>query len=93
MARAGAVVIVLIGLLVSGCAAGGYNADSLHDRLVNAGLRSSQATCVINAMVKEFGEQQLDARTDPNAEEIQAERKLLRTCGVKSRSSESSATS
>ena len=83
-------MIVVIGLLASGCAAGGYNADSLHDRLVKAGLRPSQATCVIDAMVDRFGEQQLNARTEPITAEIRAERKLLRTCGVKSGSSGSS---
>jgi hypothetical protein len=70
-------------MLASACAAGGYNADSLHDRLVKAGLRPSQATCVIDAMVAKFGEQQLNARTDPIAAEIRAERKLLQKCGVR----------
>ena len=78
-------MIVLIGALASGCAAGGYNADSLHDRLVNAGLRPAQATCVIDAMVDEFGDDQLNARTDPIAAEIRAERKVLTKCGVKPR--------
>jgi hypothetical protein len=76
------VVIVLIGALSSGCAAGGYNADSLHDRLVRAGLRPSQATCLVNAMVDKFGEDQLNARTAPIAAELRAERTLLRRCKV-----------
>jgi len=75
-------VIVLIGLLASGCAAGGYNADSLHKRLVKAGLRPAQATCVINAMVDKFGTQQLNARTRPIAAEIRAERAVLAKCDV-----------
>jgi hypothetical protein len=74
-------VIVLISVLTAGCAAGGYNADSLHDRLVRAGLRPAQATCVINGMVRRFGDR-LNARTDPIAAEINAERKVLRTCHV-----------
>ena len=76
-------MIVLIGMVASGCAAGGYNADSLHDRLVKAGLRPSQATCVIDAMVHKFGKQQLNAHTAPIAAEIGAERKLLQKCGVR----------
>ena len=75
-------MIVLIGVLASGCAAGGYNAETLRDRLVDAGLRPSQATCVIDAMVHRFGERQLNAHKDPNATEIQEERRLLRKCGV-----------
>jgi hypothetical protein len=82
-ARARAAVIVLIAVLASGCAAGGYNPDSLHDRLVRAGLPTSQATCVINAMVDKFGDNQLNARTAPIAAEVQAEKVLLRTCRLK----------
>ena len=74
-------MIVLIAVLASGCAAGGYDADSLHDRLVRAGLRPAQATCVIDEMVRKFDDQ-LNARKDPIAAEIRAERKLLEKCGV-----------
>ena len=73
-------MIVLIVALSSGCAAGGYNAASLHDRLVRAGLRPTQATCVINAMVAKFGEGQLNARAAPIAAELRTERALLRKC-------------
>ena len=75
-------VIVLIGALCSGCAAGGYSTSSLHKRLVQAGLTSEQATCVLDRMVNKFGDTQLNARTDPIAAEIQAERLLLRACGA-----------
>jgi hypothetical protein len=78
-------VIVLIGALASGCAGGGYNADSLHNRLVKSGLRPSQATCVINEMVRTFGKDQLNVRKDPIAAEIRAERTILTKCGVRSR--------
>jgi hypothetical protein len=73
-------VIVLIAVLASACAAGGYDADSLHDRLVRAGMRPAQATCVIDAMVDKFGEDPLNARVDPIAAEIRAERVILRRC-------------
>jgi len=73
-------VIVLIGALASGCAAGGYDADSLHDRLVRAGLRPAQATCVIDGMVGKFGDDRLNARAEPIAAEIDAERKLVESC-------------
>jgi hypothetical protein len=76
-------VIVLTALLASGCAAGGYNTDSLHDRLVDAGVPPARATCVIDAMVDEFGHDQLNARTAPIAAEINAERELLRKCKVR----------
>jgi hypothetical protein len=75
-------VIVLIGVLASGCAAGGYNANSLHNRLVKAGLRPAQATCVVDSMVHKFGTQQLNARTHPIAAEIRAERTVMAKCGV-----------
>jgi hypothetical protein len=73
-------VIVLIAALATGCAAGGYNAGSLHDRLVHAGVPSAEATCVIHAMVDKFGHDQLNARTAPIAAELQAERDLRRKC-------------
>jgi hypothetical protein len=80
--RVRTVVIVLIAALPSGCAAGGYNAGSLHRRLVHAGLQPAQATCVIDKMVKRFGDAQLNVRTAPIEAEIRAERTLLRACGV-----------
>lgn len=73
-------VIVLIAVLTSACAAGGYDADSLHDRLVQAGMRPAQATCVIDAMVDKFGDDPLNARVAPIAAEIRAEHRLIRTC-------------
>jgi hypothetical protein len=73
-------VIVLIAVLSTACAAPGYDEDSLHDRLVQAGFRPSQATCVIDAMVDKFGEKALNAHTEPIAAEIEAERELLREC-------------
>ena len=80
--RVRAVVIVLIGALSSGCAAGGYNTGSLHRRLVRAGLRPAQATCVIDKMVHGFADVRLNAHATPDADEITAERALLRSCGV-----------
>jgi hypothetical protein len=73
-------VIVLIAVLTSACAAGGYDADSLHDRLVRAGMRPAQATCVIDAMVDKFGDDALNARVAPIAAELREERKLIRAC-------------
>jgi hypothetical protein len=78
--RAG--LIVLIAALSTGCSAGGYNAGSLHDRLVRAGLEPAQATCVIDAMVDRFGDNRLNARAEPIAAEVGVERALLRRCGV-----------
>ena len=80
--RVRTVVIVLIAALSSGCAAGGYNRGSLQRRLVRAGLRPAQATCVIDKMVHRFGDTRLNAHADPIAEEIARERELLRACGV-----------
>jgi len=78
-------VIVLIAVLTSACAAGGYDADSLHDRLVRAGMRPAQATCVIDAMVDKFGEDALNARVAPIAAELREERVILRECKPESR--------
>jgi hypothetical protein len=73
-------VIVLIAVLTSACAAGGYDADSLHDRLVKGGMPPAQASCVIDAMVDKFGEDPLNARVEPIAAELRAERVILRQC-------------
>lgn len=80
--RVGLVGIVLIGALTAGCAAGGYNAGSLRNRLEKAGLRPAQASCVINKMVDRFGDAELNARIQPIAAETRVERELLRKCGV-----------
>jgi hypothetical protein len=88
LVKVGAAVVasVVIGGLLSGCAAGGYNAGSLEHRLEKAGLSSQQATCVLDRMVAKFGETELNARTEPIAEEIRTERMFLRGCGVRATS-------
>jgi len=75
-------VIVLSAVLASACAAGGYSTSALRSRLVDAGLRPEQATCVLDKMVGRFGRAQLNARTAPIAAELRAEKILLRACGV-----------
>jgi hypothetical protein len=42
---------------------------------------------VINAMVRKFGEGQLNARTAPIAAELRTERALLRNCKVETKTS------
>lgn len=75
-------VIVLSAVLASACAAGGYSTGALRSRLVDAGLRPEQATCVLDKMVERFGRAQLNARAAPIVAELRAEKTLLRACGV-----------
>ena len=77
-----ALLIVLIATFASGCAAGGYSTGSLRSRLVHAGLKPAQAECVVDKMVDKFGDAGLNARTAPNAAEVNLERTLLHECGV-----------
>ncbi len=77
--------IVLIGAVAAGCTAGGYEPSSLQGRLVKAGVAPAAAKCVIQGMTEKFGSQILGARVDPSAEEVNAQRVILRRCEVKVR--------
>jgi hypothetical protein len=78
--RAG--LIVAIGALLTGCAAGGYNAGSVRSHLVDAGVSPKAADCVVLRMGPVFGDERLGAHTEVNDSEVAAMRKLLRRCGV-----------
>jgi hypothetical protein len=76
-------MIVLIATCVTGCAASGYTAGGLKSHLVHAGLSPAAATCVVDRMGPRIGDTRLGARANPTAAEVQAERVLLKACGVK----------
>jgi hypothetical protein len=75
--------IVLIVTVAAGCTAGGYDPNTLQGRLVKAGVAPAAAKCVIQGMTAKFGTQILGARVDPSAQEVNAERVILRRCQVK----------
>ena len=77
--------IVLIGIVAAGCTAGGYEPNTLQGRLEQAGVPPAAAKCVIQGMTEKFGTQILGARVDPSAQEINAQRVILRRCDVKLR--------
>ncbi len=77
--------IVAIGSLLSGCAAGGYDAGALERHLVGAGVAPAAAKCVVDQMAPRFGEERLGARSEPSAAELAVERALFRRCGVRLR--------
>ncbi len=79
--RAG--LIVAIGILLSGCAAGGYNSGSVRRHLVGAGVSPKAADCVVLHLGPRIGEERLGAHTEATGAEIAAMRELLQTCGVK----------
>jgi hypothetical protein len=76
-------MIVLIAVSVSGCAASGYDAAALKSHLIDAGLSGAAATCVVDRMSPRFGDARLGAHADPTAAELDAERALLKACGVR----------
>ncbi len=78
--RAG--LIVVIGALLAGCAAGGYDAGSVRRHLVDAGLSAKEADCVVLRMGARFGDERLGSHTEITSGEIAAMRKLLRGCNV-----------
>jgi hypothetical protein len=79
--RAG--LIVVIGALLTGCAAGGYDAGSVHRHLVDAGLSAKEADCVVLRMGPRFGDERLGSHTEVTSVEIAAMRELLRGCNVR----------
>ena len=79
--RAG--LIVLTATAVTGCAAGSYDPSSLERRLESTGVSPAAAKCVVEKMTDKFGERRLGGRDTASQEELQAERILLRQCGVK----------
>jgi hypothetical protein len=81
LSRAG--LIVLIGSLATGCAAGTYDPNKLERRLESTGVAPTAAKCVVEKMTDKFGERRLGGRDQVSALELDAERALLRQCGVK----------
>jgi hypothetical protein len=79
--RAG--LIVAIGLLLTGCAAGGYDAGSVHRHLVGAGVSPEAADCVVLHLGPLIGDERLGAHAVPSSPEIAAVRELLQTCHVR----------
>ena len=77
-----AAMVVAAGSLTAGCAAPGYNGGSLQRRLVATGVSATAARCVVDRMSTLFGDRRLGARADATTAELQAERALLRKCGV-----------
>jgi hypothetical protein len=77
--------IVLIGIVAAGCTAAGYEPNTLQGRLVKAGVAPAAAKCVIQGMTEKFGAPILGARVEPSAQEINAQRVILRRCQVKAK--------
>ena len=75
--------IVLMAAAVAGCAAGSYNPSALERRLESTGVSRAGAKCVVEKMTEKFGERRLGGRDHASRAELQAERTLLRQCGVK----------
>ena len=75
-----AALIVAIGALLTGCAAGSYNADATRSHLVDAGISQKAADCVVLGMVPRFGEERLGAHTEATSAERKAMRELLASC-------------
>jgi hypothetical protein len=50
---------------------------------VKSGVAPAAAKCVIQGMTEKFGGQILGARVAPSAQEVNAERVILRRCEVK----------
>jgi hypothetical protein len=75
--------IVLIGTLAAGCAAETKNARTLQESLVSIGVTPTAAKCVVDGMSNTFGDRRLGAHEVPTADEIRAQKALLRKCEVK----------
>jgi hypothetical protein len=78
-----AATIVLSAALATGCAVGGYDSGALQRHLVAAGIPARQAACVVDRMGPRFGADRLSSRSRPFADELKAERALLKACGAK----------
>jgi hypothetical protein len=74
-----AALIVAIGALLTGCAAGGYDAGAARRHLVDAGVPPAAADCVVLGMGR-FGDERLGLHTEASSDERQAMRELLETC-------------
>jgi hypothetical protein len=75
--------IVAIGLLLTGCAAGGYDASAVRRHLVGAGVEPKAADCVVLHLGPLIGDERLGVHTEATSSEIAAMRKLLKTCHVR----------
>jgi hypothetical protein len=77
--------IVAIGLVLTGCAAGGYDATAVRRHLVGAGVDPEAADCVVLHLGPVIGDERLGVHTEATSAEIAAMRKLLKTCHVRAR--------
>lgn len=68
--------------LLASCASPGYSPTKLERQLVDAGLSSTQATCVTNALEDTYDRGQLGSRSEPTVRELQKTRTLLIGCDV-----------
>jgi hypothetical protein len=78
-----AALIVAIGALLTGCAAGGYDAGAARRHLVDAGVSTKAADCVVLGMGPRFGDQRLGAHTEATSGERKAMRELLEACDAR----------
>ena len=78
-----AAVIVAIGALLTGCAAGGYDTGATRRHLVDAGVSPEAADCVVLHMGPRFGDDRLGARIEPDSDEREEMRELLQTCNAR----------
>ena len=76
------VMAVAAAALLASCASPGYNARKLEKQLVDAGLSTTQATCVTNALENTYDQGQLGSRSEPTLRELQKTRTLLFACDV-----------
>ncbi|HVJ96095.1 MAG TPA: hypothetical protein VNC41_04620, partial [Acidimicrobiia bacterium] len=76
------VMAVAAAALLASCASPGYNARKLEKQLVDAGLSTTQATCVTNALENTYDQGQLGSRSEPTLRELQKTRTLLLACDV-----------
>jgi hypothetical protein len=77
-----AAVIVAIGALLAGCAAGGYDTGATRRHLIDAGVSPEAADCVVLHMGPRFGDERLGAHIDASSREREAMRELLETCNA-----------
>jgi hypothetical protein len=78
-----AAVIVAIGVLLTGCAAGGYDTGTTRRHLVDAGVSPEAADCMVLHMGPRFGDERLGANIDATSREREVMRELLETCNAR----------
>lgn len=71
--------LLLVVIFAAGCSSG-FDREGTIDDIVSDGVPREQATCMVDAMVDEFSEEQLMSDDDPSPEDTEILFEIMTNC-------------